>query len=285
MKDFPDTPPFAEAPAVFERGHLWLYEHVLGLPFRFRLTDHGTLHIGDDKRPYDPADAPLGHAHALGHVRAHFDRESLGAAIEDPTEVVFFGRATVNRGIEYDWGRLPSFLGVDIWHGGRERFLDPGAVDRIYRELGLDSLTTVEREVNVRDFDPESISFPDSAWYDGPVAGLFVRNKRGGRAFRVNDAVERRSESRAESGDEASLPDDPGGVAAALVTDERYARVASELEALGRPVTFDAVHERLFETVVREAYSRLFERGRAVEAEALRSALADIVGERLGASD
>lgn len=275
MKVYPAIPSVSEAPAeLFERGHLWIFEHVAGVQLRFRLTEYGTLRVGDSRRTYDADDVPFSHRHATRHVRERLDREALRTAVEDIEEIVFFGKATINRGVSYDWERLPSFLGFGIWHAGREKFLPVDSVEGIYRRLGLHPVNTVARELNVRDFDLETYEFLDSEWYDGPVAGIVIENKRGGRARRDNPAVKAQS-------DEPELPESPVSLAQDLATDRRLSRVVSRLESQGQPVAFDVVRERLFETIVREEYRRLFGGRQSVDVERFRSALGDPVGEFL----
>ncbi|MFC7165969.1 hypothetical protein [Halospeciosus flavus] len=137
MKEFPDIPDVANAPdALFEEGHLWLYELVDGVPLRFRLTEYGTLRFGDRERTYKPDDVPLRFRHAARHVRERLDRDALRAAVDDPTDVVFFGVATIHQSVDYDWARLPSFLAFDVWNGGREQFLAPETVETVVDQLG-----------------------------------------------------------------------------------------------------------------------------------------------------
>lgn len=282
MKAYPEIPRVEEAPpALFERGHLWIYEHVLGLPFRFQLTDDGTLRFGDRNRSYAPDAVPDALGHAARHVREELDRAGLRKAVADVEAITFIGRATVDRGVAYDWGRLPSVLGTDIWHGDRERFLEPGSVENSYRQLGLTPINTVDREVNVRDFDPDSYGFPASAWYDGPVAGLVIENKGGARARRLNPAVEPADGTDRKRQTETDLPADAADLAERLATKDRLSRVVTAIEDRGKPVRFDAVHERLFEAILREEYRLLFDGPHTVDADALRSSLADVVGQFL----
>ena len=54
MHPFPSTPRLAEAPAaLFETGHLWLLEHLVGDLLRFRPRPAGGLQFGDRSRRFD----------------------------------------------------------------------------------------------------------------------------------------------------------------------------------------------------------------------------------------
>lgn len=275
MKDSPEIPSVSEAPAeMFDQGHLWIYEYVAGVQLRFQLTEYDTLEIGDSRRIHDLNKIPLSHQHAVRHIRERLDREALQAAVEDVKEIVFFGQVSIQQGVPYEWERLPSFLGFDIWHAGRDRFLSSDTVKNIYQRLGLHPLNTVAQEVNVRDFDTEGYEFPASNWYDGPVAGIVIKNKRGGSARRDNPTAK-------VQGDESDLPETPVALAQHLATDRRLSRVVNSLETRNQPVTFDAVRDRLFETIVREEYQRLFGGSQRIDVELFRASLGNVVGEFL----
>jgi hypothetical protein len=265
MKEFPSYPPPADAPpALFERGHLWLHELVDGAPLRFQARSDGRLRFGDAVRVFGD-DVPPAYDHAVRHVRESFDRGALATAVEDVESVVFFGRAMHRRGVDYDWERTPNFLGVDIWStdGG---YLQPDRVEKIYAQLGLDALNTIQAEVRAVDFAPDSYTFPDSAWYDGPCAGVLVRNKTGLRCALENAAV-------GGEEDNAESETDAEAFARGQVTTERFDAASRRLRAEGRPVTFDTLYERVLERIARAHHDRLFEG--TLDVRAFRSAVAE----------
>ncbi|UPV75988.1 RNA ligase family protein [Halorussus limi] len=269
MKQYPGVPRADEAPPeLFESGHLWLQEQIDGAHLRFRLRESGLLQFGDRTRTLDADETPLPYRRAVRHVRESFDREALRNTVADVSSVVFFGEATVRRAVDYDWARTPAFLGFDVWDAADERFLPPDSVERIFDRLGLRAVDAFQKEVRAVDFDPASYEIPNSAWYDGPAAGVVVRNKTGGRAAILHP------EYRAwrEESDPATAPADE--LAERYVTRRRVERVAEELDADGRAAGFDAVFERLIEAIAREEYHRLFHERAAVDLRAFRSAAA-----------
>ncbi|MFB6221740.1 MAG: hypothetical protein ABEH90_09925 [Halolamina sp.] len=274
MRPFPDTPRLENAPDVVESGHLWLLEEVDGAPLRFQLRESGLLRFGDGERVYrDADDLPLSVQHAVRHVREHLDREALRAAVEDPESVVFYGVATRYQGVEYDWERLPAFLGVEVWSGAESAFRPPDATAAIFDRLGLDPVNTFERERRARDFDPESYTIPASNWRDGPAAGVRVRNKRGGRAVLENAGTR-------EDPDPLDYPADE--LAEAYATPERFETVAERLRERGMAVTVDALFERVVEEIAREEHARLDAGKTHLDEAAFRSAVARRAREYLG---
>ena len=272
MRTFPPLPDLLASDSTDDvlRGHLWLLELLDGTGLRFQMDDSGLLRFGDPDGTYPDLDAvPPALRPAVRHVRAEFDREALRASVDEPAGVTFFGVATHHRGVDYDWERLPPFLGTDVWSGEPREpgasppatdpslgsFRPPDATAAIFEGVGLVPVNAVERERNARDFTPESYSVPDSAWYDGPAAGVVVRNKRGGRGRIVRarggsgPASSGASGSTGRDGDDAG---DPELLADRYVTRDRLGRTADSMERDGTPPTVGSLAERVAEVVARE---------------------------------
>jgi hypothetical protein len=266
MKQYPDLPDAAEAPAeLFESGHLWLLEKVDGAHLRFQLQPSGVIRFGDRKRVYDDADAiPEPYDHAVRHVRTHLDRDALRDAVDELTDVVFFGEAMHQYAIDYEWDRTPSFLGFDIWSGG---FRPPGAVQNIFERLGLTPVNAFERELPARDFDPESYSVPQSKWYDGPAEGVVIRNKRGQRATLLAPEFEETDRTVAVDATATEL-------AERYATRERFRKHAREQQG-AQAITVDELYEAVLADILRENHRTLFEARDPVDMREFRSAVAE----------
>ncbi|AHG03920.1 hypothetical protein HALDL1_10130 [Halobacterium sp. DL1] len=274
MQEFPPMPPVESAPAsLFDGGHLWLQEWVDGAPLRFRLLESGLLQFASDEESLDPEDVPLGYRRAVRHVRENFDRDVLRSALDDVESAVFFGVAPRRQSVDYDWSRTPPFLGLDVWTADGDRLLPPDAVEALYERLGLQPVNTVQKELRATDFDPGEYELPTSNWYDGPAAGVLIRNKTGDRARLAGPAL-------------GELPEPFDGDAAAaaeqFVTDERVDSAAEVLQSEGQQADVDAVVERVVEGVAREEYARLFGEDASVDPDAFRSAVAARASRVLG---
>lgn len=286
MRPFPETPSVDDAPDLFESGHLWVLELVDGLALRFQLQPTGALSFGDRTRTFDTGDPPVPYRPGVRHVRDQLDRDQLRTAVDDVGSVVFFGVVPCARRVEYDWDRTPAFLGTDVWSGSNERFLSPDTVEQVYDRLGLDTLPAFQKEVDAAYFDVDDYAVPPSTFADSPAKGALFRNKTGGRAYCLAPAyAERDTVSPADEAREGPGELDPDELATTLATERRVDQVARELAERGRPVTFDAVFERVFERIVREEYHTLFRVGDdrtafvdaedpAVDLQAFRSAVA-----------
>lgn len=261
MRSFPPLPDIGDSHTSGDllEGHLWLLELIDGTGLRFHMDESGLIRFGDADRVYEPSETvPLPLRSAVRHVRDRFDREALRSSVEDPSGVVFFGVAAHYRSINYDWDGMPPFLGTDVWSessgssgssgGASGAFRPPDAVAAIFDGIGLAAVNAVEREVNARDFDPNSYSMPESAWYDGPAAGVVVRNKRGGRG-----TLAERGLDGGENRGEADIDDEgPTALAERHVTENRLERVADAIERRGEPVRVDTLADRIVESIARE---------------------------------
>jgi len=265
VKQFPPIPRVTDAPPeLFERGHLWVLELIDGVHLRFQLQQSGRIRFGDRTRVYDDSDElPEPYQHAVSHVQRQLDREALRRAVADVESVVFFAEATVRSGIEYDWGQIPPVLGFDIWSDAEGSFRPPGAVNRIFERLGLQPVNAVARELPTRDFDVESYSIPQSAWYDGPAAGVVIRNDRGQRAKLLNP-------DRDTTAEPTPVDASPAELADRYATTARFEKLAVDCE----PVTFQRLYDRVLEDISRER-PMLYDSGTDVDIGAFRSAVAE----------
>lgn len=282
MNEDPSVPDLSAAPDVLQ-GHLWLQELVAGGRLRFQVDDRGLVFGGPD-RVFDRWDEPLRYAAAVRHVRERFDAARFRDLVDDPTDYVFYGVSTHACGVPYDWERLPPFLGTDVWSDD-DGFLPPDRVERAFDRLGLSPVNALAKEVPARDFDPETYEVPASEWYDGPAAGVVVRNKRGGRAKIESNAGDRTAPDADDSDENAPATDatDAEVLAERFVTDDRIDAVAAALADEDREATVDAVLERIVATVAREERPELLADD-AFDERAFRTAVAERVQRRLDRS-
>ncbi|AUX10428.1 hypothetical protein AArcSl_2813 [Halalkaliarchaeum desulfuricum] len=276
MRPYPPAPDLEAVDGeLFGGGHLWIREWIDGAPLRFQLQHSGVVRFGDAERVFGDDDVPDAYRHAVRHVRERLDREALVAAVEDVESVVLFGVATQRLTVEYDFDRLPSVLGVEVWSD--DGFLPPDAADRVFERLGLEPINAVRKEISPRDFDPSPAAIPDSQWYDGPAAGIEIRNTRGPRGKLLHPDLDIESGSPPEP-----ITASTSEFAREYATGARLDWIAGRLETHGTPVTVDSLYERLLEDALRRHHRRLHHPESTVDLGALRSELAAIAGEYLG---
>jgi len=250
VKSFPPTPPVAAISDGLLSGHLWLLELIDGRPLRFQLQDAGLLRVGDGETVYDdPERIPLPFQQAVAHIRAALDHNALRAAVDDVEAVTFLGVATTHESVPYNVDTMPPFLGIDVWAADRKAFRPPDAAAGIFRQLGLTPVNTFERESHARDFTPDTYEIPTSAWYDGPAAGVVIRNKQGQRGKLSNPAA-----TASPTTDEPTQAKPATSIDTLVDTHTTSAHIesiAASMRSDGEPVTVDTVTDRLCRTVGR----------------------------------
>ena len=293
MKRYPAVPDVDDVDAgFFDGGHVWVQELVAGELVRVGVRASGALRVGTRRREFAVGEEPLRYRHAVQYLREELDVDALRDAVADVESVTLFGVATQYAGVPYDWARTPSVLGVDVWDADAAAFLRVDAAERALDAFGLDAVNVLRKEVHVRDYGFADEPIPDSAWYDGPAAGVVVRKKTGERlAIRNDDAVGERP--RDPPVDAAAGRLDATAVADATATRERFERVARVVRERGLPVTFDAVYDRLLAAIYRETHDWLLDEGdgggdatgRGFDLGAFRNAVAERTNEYVGAAD
>ncbi|MDY6817903.1 MAG: hypothetical protein SVG88_04500 [Halobacteriales archaeon] len=272
MQPFPSTPPLADATLT---GHLWVQELVTGGPLRFQVAESGLITFGTPESVVEtPEELSLPYRRATQSVREHLDRDAFRAAVDRPDSVTFFGRATWWTGLDYEWSTVPPFLGIDVWSGRRDAYLSPDAAAGVFERLGLAPLPAINKEIPARDIQLDRYSageaLPDARWYDGPVAGLLIRDKAGGRG-RIwrSDLDDHRPDPLSEPASE---------LADRFVTEHRLERAVTAVRQADEFPGIDPVLQRTLADIGREAAAWLYRDDSLVVSEgAFRSAVAERV--------
>ncbi|ERH05868.1 MAG: hypothetical protein J07HN4v3_01476 [Halonotius sp. J07HN4] len=274
MRGVPSLRSVDDAPAELLSGHLWLLELIDGRPLRFQLQESGLLRIGDDEGVYDDPDAvPLPLQRAVDDIRATLDRTALRAAVDDVTAVTFFGVATTQESVPYVLDSMPPFLGTDVWADADKAFRPPDAAAGIFQRLGLTPVNTFEREVHARDFAIDRYEIPASAWYDGPAAGVVIRNKQGHRARMSHPAA---SEPTTQTAPGSEPEESIDALVAAYVSSERIDTIAASIDADSESAAVDTLTDELCVTIGRR-HPAAFLGADTLDRSALRSAVAERV--------
>jgi len=209
MDPFPTCVDMAEDPTT-GTGHHWLLEYVEGEPLRFTLQTDGQLQFGGAQR-YEDGSEPPAIGPAIETVRSAFRRDAFREAVAEPASVTFYGVATCQHRIDYDWDRLPSFLGYDVRVPARGGLLAPENANASFDRLGLTPAPPLDRERRADAIDSGRETFPDSDWADRAVAGIVYADKHGWRGRLLDPDRPSKPTASFES---------PESTAEALVTDE-----------------------------------------------------------------
>ncbi|MFB6254428.1 MAG: hypothetical protein ABEI06_07455 [Halobacteriaceae archaeon] len=173
----------------FDSGHIWIHELVTGDWIEFRLSESGLIHYQSQNKTFTQTDVPPKFIATVNYIENNLQRDVLYQSLDRVNTISFQGIATYSNGIDYNWNKLPPFLGVEVIDHIEQEYKPPAQVHQIYDEIGLAPLNVITREVHLRDFHPERYSMPQSNWYDGPVYGVLLRDKGTKRAVLHNESI------------------------------------------------------------------------------------------------
>lgn len=251
VHDLPAVPSLADAPDDHLQGHVWVQELLDGAPVRFAVAEAGYLRFGDTERVFEDGDVPPALRYAERALDHSFDIGAYLDTVEDPARYTFVGVATHRRHVDYDWDRLPAVLGTAIRDGHEERWLPPDRVDGVFDRLGPPPVPVVEKERSVDQQPLAGYELPESAWYDGPAAGVTFVDKRGNRANLLRDAIETEPRTQVDTAD-------PRALAERFITEDLLIDRAPALRDDEDPLAFDALFEAVVSHVARAHHDALF---------------------------
>lgn len=116
-----------------------IQEKIDGGNFRFYITEEGKIIIGSRTQQLTNDEGEDTNIHKMFVRCANFVREKLsGKELNKYSRLIFFGENCVKHTINYDWDRMPLFLGYDIYSFSLGKYLDYYDIKKIYDELGLE---------------------------------------------------------------------------------------------------------------------------------------------------
>lgn len=179
MEPFHQVRSFEDRPdGYLDGGHFWIREFVTGGSFLVQMADSGLLEMRDPNGPFDES-VPWPYRPAVSSLRSELDRERFREAVDDVSNYTFSVLAPLSMGIEYDWDRTPAVIGRAIWDDADEEYVPIDVTERVFEELGLATLPTIDREVSARDFSPDPGIIPTSVFGSERAAGVELQKKRG----------------------------------------------------------------------------------------------------------
>ncbi len=180
MEAYRDVPPLSEMPPEYrETGHFWIQEYVIGGLLRFQMDESGLLTFGDGEQVFDSGSIPFHYVRGVETVREQLDRDALRDGTEDVSAYTFFGIVPLGGWFEYEWARIPAFMGMDIWDDTAGHYVPEDVTARVFDSIGLDTVPVFQKEVSARSFAPRTYTIPDSELGSGSAPGVVLRKKNG----------------------------------------------------------------------------------------------------------
>lgn len=94
-------------------------------------------------------------------------------------DFIFFGEGCIKHTIDYNWDKIPPFLGFDIWRFTENQFIDSATAILIYNQLGLDFVPILNIAFTAKEcleLKMDDSIIPKSQYYEGQAEGIVFKS-------------------------------------------------------------------------------------------------------------
>lgn len=165
-------------------GKITIQEKIDGANFRFK-QKNGKIIFGSRTQPLGTEEDNIGGnwERCVEHIKNKTNKEILKEL--DPNEqLVFYGENCVKHTVNYDWEKIPPFLGYDILDTAKKEFLPSNEAQRIYQALGLDYVPVIWQGTT-QEINKTHTEVPDSKYKNGKAEGIVIKNETTGMKAKV----------------------------------------------------------------------------------------------------
>lgn len=152
-------------------GELCIEEKIDGANFRFMFKDDRiifgsrTQSIGDSEMEISG-----NWKRCVGFIRETVENSKK----QGLKGLMFYGENCIKHSYEYDWDKIPPFLGFDIYDLKKEQFIDVSKKHLLFKKLGLPSIESVI--VLAKDLTEKDLEIPMSEYADNVAEGIVIKN-------------------------------------------------------------------------------------------------------------
>lgn len=154
-----------------------IQEKVDGANFRFYITKKGILLFGSRTQQLTSDDGEDTNMQKNFLRCANFIRETLkDIDLTSFHNIIFFGECMTKHTMNYDWEKVPPFLGFDMYNLEMGEYVDYNTVKEIYEQLRLPIVPLIEITTagNIKKITEESV--PKSKYAEIQAEGLVYKN-------------------------------------------------------------------------------------------------------------
>lgn len=166
---------------------LIIKEKLDGANFRFTFNEDDQLvfgsknveYIDEDGEPaYDSSDYEKLDSRFTNAIE--YIREEVDVSGKTWQRYTFFGENMVSHSLEYEWEKIPQFIGFDVYDHAEYRWLTVKEAYNLFDKLGLETAPII-MSVDAGAFkqkhnSEEGFPIPESQWRDGKGEGVVIIN-------------------------------------------------------------------------------------------------------------
>lgn len=288
---------------IFEQGDMVIHEKMDGGNFRMTLEHHLDEQFQTDDRELvfgsrnicykNDKDIDSAFEHVIEFVREQTDVSKLKAIEGGDGHLALYGEAMHPHTLEYDWDRVPSFLGFAILDVESGEFLPWDQTRVIFSKIGLPVVPVYhwgDADGIPDTFDPSSgdgIECPESNYRNGLPEGVVIWNYATGQIakYRTPEFKERQPSQSVTDADDYE-PSDSIVLARQYTTEARVLKMIHKYEDRGETIEMGLMEDlwrAVFDDVIEEEYEEILLGNYTIDTKEFRSEVASITANVLEA--
>ena len=148
-----------------------IQEKIDGANFRFIITEEGII-FGSRGRILEEEDKQ----NNFWKRCVEFIKEKTKNNKLYKNKYIFYGECCVRHTIGYDWEKIPSFLGFDIYDIEKEEFVHYPECKEMYEKLNLPFVPIIDEKKAKEITKLDEKLIPKSQYYEGTAEGIVLKN-------------------------------------------------------------------------------------------------------------
>lgn len=150
-------------------GKLIIQEKIDGGNFRFMFKDDLMI-VGSRTQVLDDSNENIT---AWERVIKYLSEQTKDKKKEG---VIFFGEAILRHTLNYDFDKMPAFLGFDVWDIDKEVFLPYKKVVKLFKQYNIELCPFIKEGVWGKDLSEKDLEIPRSKYVDNWAEGIMIKN-------------------------------------------------------------------------------------------------------------
>jgi hypothetical protein len=153
-------------------------EKIDGANFRFMITKEGRIIFGSHNGclGYDDMEIGGNWKRCIEFVKTQLRGSEMLKPLTEYGGLIFYGECCVKHTINYDWGKIPSYLGFDIYRIYNGDFMNNIEKRMLFAELNLPIVPYIKniKAGEIKELTDNDV--PKSQYYEGPSEGIVLKN-------------------------------------------------------------------------------------------------------------
>jgi len=245
-------------------------EKIDGANFRFMYYNGEFIFGSRTQELGEPKKDNKSWARAIGYIRRLMKKG-------DYNNYIFYGECCTRHSTQYDFDKMPPFIGFDIYDLDKHKFMDWPLAKRFYEEIDLHFVPIIDK-VKAKDLKQYTDKdVPKSEFYDGQAEGVVFKNYNTQIFAKYVTAKHREEATKVFGGSKKWATNDTDKIVATYCTNPRIEKKIFELIHEGYKLDMPMMKQlptRVFEDIREEHYKDILNKNFKIDVGDMRRTIA-----------